>query len=140
MISSVVFYTSAIDAVTENATHPAAMSMSFRFLANQALDDAVARAVDAGIVAVVAAGNENLDAMLFSPSREPKVSDMTIFNTTLITGFTGLYECNASVTAYRVPLPYLVPSTNLPGAFGTLDEINRCLQEKRGKTQFVVLL
>ncbi|XP_054754061.1 aqualysin-1-like [Lytechinus pictus] len=61
-----------IDEVTETAVHPAVMSMSFRSFRNQALDDAVARAVDAGIVAVAAAGNENADACLYSPAREPK--------------------------------------------------------------------
>ncbi|XP_003731743.1 uncharacterized protein LOC587944 isoform X1 [Strongylocentrotus purpuratus] len=61
-----------IDEVAQNAVHPAVMSMSFRFLANQAIDDAVARAVDAGVVAVAGAGNENMDTCLFSPAREPK--------------------------------------------------------------------
>lgn len=71
-----MIYVTGIDEVTQNAVLPAVMSMSFRFLSNQAIDDAVARAVDAGVVAVAGAGNENMDACLFSPAREPKVSDV----------------------------------------------------------------
>nr|XP_054754059.1 extracellular serine proteinase-like [Lytechinus pictus] len=48
------------------------MSMSWRFLADQSVDDAVAHAVDAGIVSVVAAGNQDDDASINSPAREPK--------------------------------------------------------------------
>nr|XP_054754060.1 aqualysin-1-like [Lytechinus pictus] len=61
-----------IDEVTDTAVHPAVMSMSFGSLRNQAVDDAVARAVDVGIVAVAAAGNDNTEACLYSPAGEPK--------------------------------------------------------------------
>ncbi|XP_071511844.1 extracellular serine proteinase-like [Diadema antillarum] len=62
----------AIDYVTSNGTRPAVMSMSLRFFGSSSLDEAVAAAVDGGVVAVVAAGNENMDARFFSPAREPK--------------------------------------------------------------------
>ena len=62
-----------IDNVTMNAQHPAVMSMSFAYGASQSLDDAVAHAVDSGIVVVAAASNENMDACSVSPAREPKV-------------------------------------------------------------------
>eukprot|EP00057_Strongylocentrotus_purpuratus_P027060 XP_011681534.1 PREDICTED: cuticle-degrading serine protease [Strongylocentrotus purpuratus] len=61
-----------IDEVTRTAVLPAVMSMSFGFSVTQAIDDAVARAVDAGVVAAASAGNDNSDACLKSPAREPK--------------------------------------------------------------------
>jgi subtilisin family serine protease len=68
-------YTSAIiagiDHVAANADtiHVANMSLGGGF--SQALNDAVAGAVSAGVVFVVAAGNDNNDASLHSPASEP---------------------------------------------------------------------
>jgi subtilisin family serine protease len=68
-------YTSAIiagiDHVAQNADtiHVANMSLGGSF--SQSLNDAVAGAVEAGVVFVVAAGNDNQDAGLHSPASEP---------------------------------------------------------------------
>lgn len=68
-------YTSAIIAGIDHVAakadtiHVANMSLGGGY--SQALNDAVAGAVDAGIVFVVAAGNENTDAASRSPASEP---------------------------------------------------------------------
>ncbi len=52
---------------------PSIINMSLGGEASQALDDAVRKAHDAGVVVVVAAGNESQDACNASPAREPSV-------------------------------------------------------------------
>jgi subtilisin family serine protease len=53
------------------ALRPAVVSMSLGGGASAAMDDAVRSLVAAGITTVVAAGNANADACLYSPAREP---------------------------------------------------------------------
>jgi subtilisin family serine protease len=60
-----------IDWVTKNHQAPAVANMSLGGDVDQAIDDAVARSVAAGVTYVVAAGNENMDACKHSPAREP---------------------------------------------------------------------
>lgn len=55
-----------------NSKTKAVVNMSLGGDAYAPLDAAVAAVVDAGIPVVVAAGNDNLNACSFSPSREPK--------------------------------------------------------------------
>ena len=61
-----------VDWVTANHISPAVGNMSLGGGASQASDDAVARAVDAGVTMAVAAGNSNANACNTSPAREPK--------------------------------------------------------------------
>ncbi len=58
-----------VDWVTANAVTPAVANMSLGGGASQALDDAVRRSVDRGIVYSIAAGNSGADACNSSPAR-----------------------------------------------------------------------
>lgn len=61
-----------IDWVTANKVLPAVANMSIGILGGDPpTDSAVARSVRSGIVYVVAAGNKNVDACIFSPAAEP---------------------------------------------------------------------
>jgi subtilisin family serine protease len=59
---------------------PAVANMSLGGPYSQALNDALAASVEAGVVHVVAAGNDNSDACLSSPSAEPQA--LTVGSTT----------------------------------------------------------
>jgi len=61
-----------LDWVIANADGPSVANLSVGTDASLALDEAIARAHDAGITVVVAAANQNRDACLVSPSRAPK--------------------------------------------------------------------
>jgi serine protease len=60
-----------IDWVTANHIKPAVANMSLGGGASQAVDDAVAASIAAGVTYAVAAGNENQNACNTSPSRVP---------------------------------------------------------------------
>ncbi|MGH8083424.1 MAG: S8 family serine peptidase [Lysobacter sp.] len=61
-----------IDWVTANHVKPAVANMSLGGSASAATDTAVNNLINAGVVAVVAAGNGNIDACTESPSRVPR--------------------------------------------------------------------
>lgn len=60
-----------IDWVIQNHVKPAVMNLSLGGGASTAVDQAIRAAHNAGIVTVVAAGNDTRDACGFSPAREP---------------------------------------------------------------------
>lgn len=60
-----------IDWVISNHVKPAVMNLSLGGGASNAVDQAIRAAHNAGIVTVVAAGNDSRDACGFSPAREP---------------------------------------------------------------------
>lgn len=60
-----------IDWVTENHVKPAVVNMSLGSGVDPTKDAAVQAMIDAGVVTVVAAGNENIDACGKSPARVP---------------------------------------------------------------------
>ena len=61
-----------VDWVANNRVLPAVANMSLGGGKSDALDDAVRRAIGAGVTFVVAAGNENQDACSRSPARTPE--------------------------------------------------------------------
>jgi subtilisin family serine protease len=61
-----------IDWVVAHAARPAVVNMSLEGPADSVLDDAVRRAIAAGITFVVAAGNHGRDACTESPARTPQ--------------------------------------------------------------------
>ncbi|UTA46867.1 S8 family peptidase [Simiduia sp. 21SJ11W-1] len=61
---------SGIDWVAQNHVKPAVANMSLGGGASTAVDNAVANLVNAGVVTVVAAGNDNSNACNYSPARE----------------------------------------------------------------------
>ncbi len=61
-----------IEWVTKNAIKPAVVNMSLGGGAHAALDEAVRRSIESGLVYVLAAGNEARDADAHSPARVPE--------------------------------------------------------------------
>lgn len=59
-----------LDWVAANAVLPAVANMSLGGSANETMDTAVRALIDKGVVVVVAAGNDTIDASLVSPARE----------------------------------------------------------------------
>ena len=83
-----------IDWVAENASMPAVANMSLGGGASTALDDAVRNAVAAGVVMVVAAGNDDADACGGSPGRVDEA--ITVGSTTVNddrSSFSNLGSC-----------------------------------------------
>ena len=62
------------DWVAENGKRPAVASMSLGGGASETMDQAIRGMHNAGVPVVVAAGNSDYDACLYSPAREPLVS------------------------------------------------------------------
>ncbi|HXV73063.1 MAG TPA: S8 family serine peptidase [Acidimicrobiia bacterium] len=86
-----------IDGVAARADLIEVANMSLGFLGtSQAIDDAIAAATDAGVVFVVAAGNDAVDASQFSPANSPDalaVSALADFDG--LPGALGVETCRA---------------------------------------------
>jgi len=101
-----------IDWVTANHTKPAVANMSLGGGASASLDTALANSVAAGVVHVVAAGNENTDACLSSPAREPQA---------ITVGATSNTDARASFSNYGSCLDIFAPGVSITSAWYTSD-------------------
>ncbi|REE95633.1 S8 family peptidase [Thermomonospora umbrina] len=97
-----------VDWVTANAVKPAVANMSLGGGASAALDDAVERAVAAGITFAVAAGNENTNACTKSPARAPNA---------LTVGATTSGDARASFSNYGTCLDVFAPGQDITSAW-----------------------
>jgi subtilisin family serine protease len=93
-----------IDWVANNRVLPAAANMSLGGGASTAVDDAIARLVNAGVTTVVAAGNENQNACNVSPARAP--SAITV-------GATTSTDARASYSNYGSCVDIFAPGSSI---------------------------
>jgi aqualysin 1 len=107
-----------VDFVTENAEFPAVANMSLGGGVSQALDDAVARSVAAGITYVLAAGNSNADACRSSPAREP--SAITV-------GSTDSNDRRSSFSNFGTCVDIFAPGRNITSAWLNSDTATRTI-------------
>ena len=101
-----------IDWVTANRITPAVANMSLGGSASSTLDAALRNSVAAGVVHVVAAGNENTDACNGSPSREPQA---------ITVGATNSSDQRASFSNYGACLDIFAPGVSILSAWYTSD-------------------
>jgi subtilisin family serine protease len=97
-----------IDWVTANRTLPAAANMSLGGDFSQALNDAVARSVAAGVVYAVAAGNSAVDACATSPASAPDA---------ITVGATDANDAFASFSNYGTCVKINAPGVGITSAW-----------------------
>ncbi|MDO8774367.1 MAG: S8 family peptidase [Burkholderiaceae bacterium] len=101
-----------IDFTANSTLRPAVANMSLGGGASQAVDDAVAGAVNKGATVVVAAGNSNANACNYSPARAP--SAITV-------GATTSTDTRASYSNYGTCLDLFAPGSGITSAWNTSD-------------------
>ncbi|MCK6552872.1 S8 family peptidase, partial [Myxococcota bacterium] len=99
-----------VDWVAANAVLPAVANMSLGGTASTSLDDAVQRAINAGVTFVVAAGNENTNACNGSPSRAPNA---------ITVGSTTNTDARSSFSNYGTCLDIFAPGSSITSAWYT---------------------
>ncbi len=87
-----------MDWVVANHVKPAVANMSLGGGASQATDDAIARMTNAGVVTVVAAGNDATNACNYSPARAP--SAITVGSTTSTDAMSSFSNYGSCVDIY----------------------------------------
>ncbi|GAA2268057.1 hypothetical protein GCM10009853_021670 [Glycomyces scopariae] len=102
-----------IDWVAQNATGPAVANMSLGGGFSQALNDAIAAAVDSGVAFAIAAGNEGQDACNVSPGSEP--SAITV-------GATDEGDAAASFSNFGECVDLLAPGVGITSAWIGADD------------------
>ena len=101
-----------IDWVANSPLRPAVANLSLGGGASAALDAAIAGAVSKGVNVVVAAGNNNVDACNYSPSRAPSV---------ITVGATTSSDTRASYSNYGSCLDIFAPGSSILSAWNTSD-------------------
>ncbi|NUU23714.1 MAG: S8 family peptidase [Streptomycetaceae bacterium] len=101
-----------IDWVTAHAAKPAVANMSLGGGASQTLDNAVRRAVNAGVTFAVAAGNDGTNAASSSPARVTEA---------ITVGATGNTDAKASWSNYGNVLDLFAPGVGITSAWNTSD-------------------
>lgn len=99
-----------IEWVTANHVKPAVANMSLGGGVSQALDDAMKASIQAGVTFVVAAGNENADACLGSPSR---------VGPAITVGATTNRDARASFSNYGTCVDVFAPGQDILSAWFT---------------------
>lgn len=102
-----------IDWVTKNAEGPSVANMSLGGGADEALDEAVRGAIDAGVTFAVAAGNESADAGESSPARVEEA---------LTVGATDDKDAQAEFSNYGKVVDLYAPGVDITGAWNTDDD------------------
>ncbi|KFE71957.1 S8 family serine peptidase [Hyalangium minutum] len=101
-----------VDWVTANHIKPAVANMSLGGGGNQALDDAINTSINAGVVYVVAAGNNNADACSYSPARVANA---------LTVGASTSSDVRASYSNYGSCLDLFAPGSDITSAYKNSD-------------------
>ncbi len=101
-----------MDWVVANHVKPAVANMSLGGGASQATDDAIARMTNAGVVTVVAAGNDSANACNYSPARA--ASAITVGSTTNT-------DARSSFSNYGTCVDVYGPGSNITSASRTSD-------------------
>ncbi|MFC3493533.1 S8 family peptidase [Glycomyces rhizosphaerae] len=97
-----------IDWVAENAGESAVANMSLGGSFSQALNDAIAGAVESGVTFAIAAGNEGQDACNVSPGSEP---------TAITVGATDELDAAASFSNFGECVDILAPGVDITSAW-----------------------
>lgn len=93
-----------VDWVTANHIKPAVVNMSLGGSANEPLDAAVQNSIARGVTYVVAAGNDGLDANLYSPARVTEA---------LTVGATDISDARASFSNIGSVIDLFAPGVNI---------------------------
>jgi subtilisin family serine protease len=107
-----------IDWVAANHVAPAVANMSLGGIRSPAIDRAVKRSVRAGVTYVVAAGNSNVNACLFSPSN---------VDAAITVGATDIGDQRASFSNYGRCVDLFAPGVAIPSAWFTGDDASEVL-------------
>jgi len=91
------------------------INMSLGGLISPPLDKAVATLTDSGIHVAVAAGNDGLDASLFSPARAP---------TAVTVGASNIQDQRASFSNTGIPVKIFAPGEDITSAWNTADDVS----------------
>ncbi|XP_071948862.1 aqualysin-1-like [Antedon mediterranea] len=108
----------ALDWVSVNALRPAVASMSLGGGATSAVDDAVNKLYDDGILSLVAAGNNNYDSCRKSPARAAKA---------VTVGATNILDNRASFSNYGGCVDIFAPGRNITAAYNGADDHYRTI-------------
>ncbi|WP_232293485.1 S8 family serine peptidase [Stigmatella aurantiaca] len=107
-----------VEWVTANHVKPAVANMSLGGGASQAVDDAVTASIAAGVVYVVAAGNDNGNACTKSPARTPNA---------ITVGATTNTDARASFSNYGTCVDLFAPGSSITSAWFTSDSATNTL-------------
>lgn len=107
-----------MDWVVANHVKPAVANMSLGGGASQATDDAIARMTSAGVITVVAAGNDNANACNYSPARA--ASAITVGSTTNT-------DARSSFSNYGTCVDVYGPGSSITSASRTSDTASTSL-------------
>lgn len=101
-----------IDWVTKHARKPAVANMSLGGYANAQLDAAVRNSIASGVTYTVAAGNDGLPAVLYSPARVPEA---------ITVGASDQKDARASFSNWGTRIDLFAPGVDITSASYTSD-------------------